>query len=591
MAEPKHTLLAKFLLWRARHISKEQFILILSVLVGFFSGLVAVFLKNATHIIQEVVSSDHFFEFLNPWYFILPIVGILITVGIKRLTGKNIGEGIPSALFAMSRREGILKPYTMYASVITSMFTVGFGGSVGLEGPAVSTGAAIGSNFGRVMHINYRSRILLMSCASAGAIASIFNAPIAAIVFTIEIFSLDFTLSSLIPLLLSSISGAVTSMFLQSDASLFHSHIITEFQLLSLPFYVMLAAISALVSVYFNKVFFWFDDFFNSIGKKRLRILIGGSLLGVLVYLVPPLYGEGYGTVTSLLKGNINEIFDHGLLNHIQGHELIGLLVIASLVFLKAIATSLTMGAGGVGGVFAPSLFTGASLGFVFSRLLNTLNLAHLPETNFTLVGMAGLMAGVLHAPLTAVFMIAEITGGYDLIIPLMLVSAISYLVSRQFLSYSFYTRELIQKGDLLTHNKDQTVLTLLTVDKVVEKNFSKIRPNMTLRRLIEVVSSSPRNIFPVVDEHEHLVGILTLDDIRSFMFDKALYDALVVAELMSMPPAIIHLHDPMSVVMKKFQQTGAWNLPVVDEDRYIGFISKSKLFSAYRRKLIEFTA
>ena len=591
MAEHNHTLLAKFLLWRARHISKEQFILILSVLVGFFSGLVAVFLKNTTHFIQEVVSSGHFFDFLNPWYFILPIVGILITVGIKRLTGKNIGEGIPSALFAMSRREGILKPYTMYASVITSMFTVGFGGSVGLEGPAVSTGAAIGSNFGRVMHINYRSRILLMSCASAGAIASIFNAPITAIVFTIEIFSLDFTLSSLIPLLLSSISGAVTSMFLQSDASLFHSHIITEFQLFSLPFYVILAAISALVSVYFNKVFFWFDDFFNGIAKKRLRILIGGSLLGVLVYLVPPLYGEGYGTVTSLLKGNMNEIFEQGLLSHLQGHELFGLVVIASLVFLKAIATSLTMGAGGVGGVFAPSLFTGASLGFVFSRLLNTLNLAHLPETNFTLVGMAGLMAGVLHAPLTAVFMIAEITGGYELIIPLMLVSAISYLVSRQFLSYSFYTRELIKKGDLLTHNKDQTVLTLLTVNKVVEKNFSKIRPNMSLRRLVEVVSSSPRNIFPVVDEKEHLVGILTLDDIRSFMFDKALYDALVVAELMTMPPAIIHLHDPMSVVMKKFQQTGAWNLPVVDEDRYIGFISKSKLFSAYRRKLIEFTA
>ena len=591
MPDHSHTLLAKFLLWRARHISKEQFILILSILVGFFSGLIAVFLKNTTHLLQNIVSSGVFFEFLNPWFFILPLVGILLSVGIKQLMGKDFGEGIPSALYAMSRREGILKPFTMYSSVITSLFTVGLGGSVGLEGPAVSTGAAIGSNFGRVMHINYRSRILLMSCASAGAIASIFNAPITAIVFTLEVFSLDLTLSSLIPLLLSSISGAITSMFLQSDVSLFHNHVIQDFQLSSLPYYIILGAIAALVSVYFNKVFFFLDDLFQKMPKKRHRILIGGSFLGLLIYLIPPLYGEGYHIVSSLLEGNTNEVLSQGILSGFSDHELIALFIIAGLVFLKAIAAALTIGAGGVGGVFAPSLFTGASLGFVFSRFLNTMNLANLPETNFTLVGMAGLMAGVLHAPLTAVFMIAEITGGYELIIPLMLISALSYLVSRKFLSYSFYTRELAQKGDLLTHNKDQTVLTLLTVNKVVEKNFSKIRPNMSLRTLIDVVSSSPRNIFPVVDSENHLVGILTLDDIRSFMFDKALYDALVVAELMQTPPAIVHSKDPMNIVMKKFQQTGAWNLPVVDDDEYIGFISKSKLFSAYRRKLIEFTA
>ena len=592
MTKPSHSLLARFLVWRARHISQERFILILRVLIGFTTGLVAVTMKNITHFIQSVVASEYITQYLNPYYFIFPIIGILITLLIKRFLKEKVGEGVPFALFAISRKNGILSPQKMYDSVITAIFTVGFGGSVGLEGPAVGTGAAIGSNLGRAMHINYRNRILLMSCASAGAIASIFNAPIAAIIFTIEIFSLDLTFSSLIPLLLSSISGAVTSILLQGDDHLIYYQLLTGFRIQDLPYYMLLGIFTALASVYFTRTYMFVDQQFNKIKNPRSRVLIGAGILGVLIFLVPPLYGEGYETTNSLLNGNLIEVVDQSLLNEFTDFEYFSLLLILGLIFTKAIATSVTMSAGGVGGVFAPSLFTGASLGFLFSRTINDLNLGQIPESTFALVGMAGLMAGVLHAPLTAVFMIAEITGGYELFLPLMIVSAVSFLISRHFLPYSFYTHELAKKGDLLTHNKDQVVLRLLNLKKIVEKNFSVVKPGMSLRKLIDVVSRSPRNIFPVVNDDGKLVGILTLDDIRSFMFDKALYDALVVAELMSSPPEVVNIEEEMDEVMKKFQDTGAWNLPVVDNNRrYIGFISKSKMFSVYRRKLIEFTA
>ena len=549
-------------------------------------------MKNITHFIQSVVASEYITQYLNPYYFIFPIIGILITLLIKRFLKEKVGEGVPFALFAISRKNGILSPQKMYDSVITAIFTVGFGGSVGLEGPAVGTGAAIGSNLGRAMHINYRNRILLMSCASAGAIASIFNAPIAAIIFTIEIFSLDLTFSSLIPLLLSSISGAVTSILLQGDDHLIYYQLLTGFRIQDLPYYMLLGIFTALASVYFTRTYMFVDQQFNKIKNPRSRVLIGAGILGVLIFLVPPLYGEGYETTNSLLNGNLIEVVDQSLLNEFTDFEYFSLLLILGLIFTKAIATSVTMSAGGVGGVFAPSLFTGASLGFLFSRTINDLNLGQIPESTFALVGMAGLMAGVLHAPLTAVFMIAEITGGYELFLPLMIVSAVSFLISRHFLPYSFYTHELAKKGDLLTHNKDQVVLRLLNLKKIVEKNFSVVKPGMSLRKLIDVVSRSPRNIFPVVNDDGKLVGILTLDDIRSFMFDKALYDALVVAELMSSPPEVVNIEEEMDEVMKKFQDTGAWNLPVVDNNRrYIGFISKSKMFSVYRRKLIEFTA
>jgi CIC family chloride channel protein len=590
MTKQPDSLLGKFLVWRARHIPKRQFILMLSVLVGLISGLVATFLKNAAHYIQHLVQSGYFTEYYNPYYFIFPIIGIGIAVLISRLINKPIGEGIPSTLYAFSRRNGFLAPYRMYASVVTSIFTVGFGGSVGLEGPSVGTGSAIGSNIGRILHLNFKSRVLLMSCASAGAISSIFNAPIAAIIFTIEIFSLDLTFASLIPLLLASASGAVTSIFLQSNNYLISYKMAAAFQVDEILLYIALGAVTALVSVYFNKVYFMVERFFKRFKSPYARMLIGGSLLGALIFLIPPLYGEGYATINHLLDGRITSIVEDGFLYQYEDSSWFVLALLVGLVLFKVFASALTLGAGGVGGIFAPSLFIGASLGYVFAQFAQALGVEVSSNSSFILTGMAGLMAGVMHAPLTAIFMIAEITGGYQLFIPLMVVSAISFLVTRAIMPYSIYTVQLASRGELLTHNKDQVILTLLRLETVIESNFKHIPPEMNLGDLVKVVSKSKRNIFPVLNEEEELVGVLTLDDFRSIMFDQSMYEETTVQQLMSPAPAILQKEEGMESVLQKFQETGAWNLPVLDGKKYVGFVSKSKLFSVYRRKLLEFS-
>lgn len=584
------SILTRFLIWRVRHISQERFILILSILVGFVTGLVAVFLKSSTHFIQQLVSEGYLTKLYNPYYFVFPIIGILITVLIKFLIKGKVGEGIPSALYAISRKGGYLASNRIYASIVTSVFTVGFGGSVGLEGPTISTGSAIGSNLGRLMHINYKSRILLMGCASAGAMASIFNAPIAAIIFTIEIFSLDLTLKSLIPLLLSSAAGALTSHFMQgNDYILQYAH---EFplQLNDIPFYVLLGIGCAYVSIYFNKVYLYVERNFEKIDGWFSKVLIGGGILGMLIFLLPSLYGEGYDIINALLNNNVSGITDKSIFKDYLTTEYAILILFIVIMLFKAFASALTLSAGGVGGIFAPALFIGSVFGYMFSRFVNSFNLVEISTSNFALVGMAGLMAGILYAPLTAIFMIAEITGGYELFLPLMIVSAISYTITKHFIPYSIYTHQLANKGDLLTHNKDHAVLTLLNTRKVVENDFKIIHPDMTLRKLLKVVTSSHRNIFPVIDTNKELVGVVTLDDFRSFMFDESLYDIVIVAEIMNKPPDTIKIEEEMKSVIQKFQNTGAWNLPVIENGKYIGFISKSKLFSAYRRTLIEFT-
>ncbi len=590
MAKKPDSLLGKFLFWRARNISQDRFVLILSLVVGLISGLVAVTLKNTTHFIQQFIRSDFLNQYFNLYYFAFPIIGIGLTLLVKSWIKGPVGEGIPSALFSISRRSGFIKSYKMYASVITSAFTVGFGGSVGLEGPTVSTGSAIGSNLGRMMHLNFRQRILMIGCATAGAIAAIFNAPIAAIIFTIEIFSLDLTLASLVPLLIASVSGAVMSIFIQGNDHLFHYSSIDAFAVSHLPWYALLGVLTALVSVYFNKVYFYFDAFFTGIESRWKKLLLGGVSLGLLIWLVPPLYGEGYATINALLNGQAFSVVQQSLvMDWFEGpYIVIGLLL--GLVFIKILAAVFTMGAGGVGGIFAPSLFVGSSLGFVFAYALNTWGIAEINTTNFALVGMAGLMAGVLHAPLTAIFMIAEITAGYNLFLPLMVVSAISYLVTKNLMPYSIYNMQLAKRGDLITHNKDQAILTLLKLDKVIEKDFKKVSPEMNLGELVKVVSKSHRNLFPVLDENKKLVGVLTLDDFRGIMFEQERYEDTFVSELMSLPPATIQVNESMASVMKKFQSTGAWNLPVVEKGEYRGFVSKSKLFSVYRRKLMEFS-
>jgi CIC family chloride channel protein len=590
MPKKPKSLLGKFLLWRAKNISQDRFVLILSVLVGFVTGLVAVVLKNTTHFIQELVKSDFLDQYFNVYYFAFPLIGIGLTVLVKRIIKEPISEGIPSTLYAISRRSGFLKAYKTYAYLITSALTVGFGGSLGLEGPTVGTGSAIGSNLGRMMHLNFRQRILLIGCATAGAIASIFNAPIAAIIFTIEIFSLDLTLASLVPLLLASVSGAVTSIFIQGNENLFRYESITAFEVSELPLYGLLGVLTALVSVYFTKVYFYFDEFFAKLKGDGRRMLVGGLSLGALIWLVPPLYGEGYDTINALLNGEVESIVNQSLLYDWFSGPYVIIALLLGLVFLKILASIFTIGAGGIGGIFAPTLFVGSALGFAFAYLINQSGLSTISTTNFSLVGMAGLMAGVLHAPLTAIFMIAEITAGYNLFLPLMTVSAISYLVTRSILPHSIYTLQLAKRGDLITHNKDQAILTLLNIATVVEKDFKKVSPEFNLGELVKVVSRSKRNLFPVIDEEGVLVGVLTLDDFRNIMFDRSLYEKTYVSELMIPPPDVVDIKENMSSVMKKFQESGAWNLPVIENGKYLGFVSKSKLFSVYRRKLMEFS-
>ncbi|MBL4594050.1 MAG: chloride channel protein [Flavobacteriales bacterium] len=582
--------MSKFYLWRVKHIQHKHFVLFLSLIVGLLSGLAAVIIKNSVHFIQHFISTGFTENIHNYLYFIFPLVGLFLTVVlIKYVIRRPVGHGIPGVLYAISKKNSIIKSFGIYASVITSALTVGFGGSVGLEGPTVSTGGALGSNLGRLFKLDYKTTTLLIGCGAVGAMSGIFNAPIAALVFALEVFMFDLTLTSMIPFLVASVSAALTSRMMLGDNVLFDIQIQDAFLTSDVPFYMLLGVFTGLISVYFNKMFWFIEDLFDKLKKPFLRLLIGGSLLGVLIFFVPPLYGEGFVTIKMLFSGNYTSIVNNSLLYDFQDNTLIMLGLLFALLLFKVIASALTFGAGGVGGVFAPSLFVGASGGFVFAKTLNHLGLTDLSESNFTLVGMAGLIAGVLHAPLTSLFLIAEITSGYELIIPLMITATIAYLTSKYFVPHSIYNMQLAKRGELLTRHKDKAVLTLMNLETEVEKDFNIIDPDSTLGDLVKVVSLSKRNLFPVVDEEGLLRGIITLDHIREIMFKPEMYD-VKIESLMIQPRDYISLDANMEVVMEKFSQSNAWNLPVLENDKYVGFVSKSKLFNAYRKMLINFS-
>ena len=588
------SLLRKFLIWKYKHISERQFVYALSILVGFLAGMGTVLLKNLTHSIRTLFNLHVFKDYHSTLYFILPIIGLLLVYIIKQTwLKKHIGHGISTTLHAISKLNGIIPRYNIYAALITAPLTVGFGGSVGLQGPAVSVGSALGSNAARLFHMNAKTRMLLIGCAAAGAMASMFKAPIAAIIFAIEIFSLDIAFASLVPLLLASVSAVVTSyMFLGTDI-LLRFELVDKFEVNDIAFYILLALVTGLASVYFSKVFFAITNFFKRFKSRAKRLLIGGLAIGTMLYFVPPLYGEGYGIMNNLLKG------DHLAAIGVTPFNLdleniwivIGLLLGISV--FKAIAMTTTFGAGGVGGVFIPTLVMGSALGNAFAKIINNLGLDfHVSESNFTLIGMTGLMAGVLHAPLTAIFLIAEITGGYELFVPLMIVSAISFAITKYYISHSVYTLKLAQRGELITHDKDKNVLMMLEIDKVIETNFIILSPDMKLREILDnAVAKSSRNHFPVVNDKQEFLGVIRLDDIRHIMFNADLYDKVDAASLMHADAGIIRYEeDTMNDIMKKFKTSGAWNLPVIKNGKYYGYISKSKLLTAYRRQLINFT-
>lgn len=580
--------------WFVNTISRmgsKRIILLLSLVVGLLSGLAAVVLKSTVHFTHNFIQTIMEQGTHSLLYLALPGVGIIITVlYIKYFVKDDISHGISKVLYAISRKGSKLKRHNTYTSIVSSTITIGFGGSVGSEAPIVLTGAAIGSNIGQYFKLDYKTITLLLGCGVAGAVAAIFKAPIAGLVFTLEVLMLDLTLGSIVPLLISAITATTLSYLLVGKDVTFAFQMLDSFALNKIHFYILLGVFCGLISLYFSRTTMRVEAKFANIKSPAKRIAVGALALGVLIFLFPPLYGEGFETIQSLIDGKVNYIFNNSLLYSLRDNVWVIIAALGLLLIFKVYAMAATTGAGGIGGIFAPTLFMGGVAGYFMAKLLNTTIGANLNESNYTLIGMAGMMAGVMHAPLTAIFLIAELTGGYGLIIPLMITSTIAFLTNRYFDPHTIYTKRLAAQGDLITHHKDKAVLTLLALDEVIENDFTTIRPTDTLGDLVNAISQSQRNIFPVVDEENKFLGLVYLDDVRKIMFQRDLYTQTKVKDLMSVPLDRVLVNEPMEKVMEKFEATGAWNLPVTDQGKYVGFVSKSKIFSAYRDVLVQFS-
>lgn len=581
----------KVVIWREHHIKERTFVVFLALVVGIFGGFAAQLLKFIISSIAGWLTSHFSTTGANYLYLVYPVVGIVLTVlFVKYVVKDNISHGVTKVLYAISRNKSRLKKKNMYASLVASGITIGFGGSVGAEGPIVYTGAAIGSNIGQAFRLSPKVLMVLVGCGAAAGIAGIFRAPIAGMLFTLEVLMIDLTGVTVMPLLVSSIAGATVAYVLEGYSSEFFFSQSEPFLTSRIPWAIVLGVICGLVSFYFTKVMFMMETIFGRIGRQIDKIIAGGVIIAGLVFIFPPLYGEGYGAINNLLEGNVSAVVDGTIFYVDRANVWFIALFIASIILMKAFATSATNGAGGVGGTFAPSLFVGALTGFLFAYILNNLDLGiELSQKNFTLMGMAGVMSGVMHAPLMAIFLTAEMTGGYNLFLPLLIVSTLAYITIQLFLPYSIYTMRLAKAGDLLTHQKDKAVLTLMKIDKLIETEFKTVRPEMNLKEMVDVISVSTRNLFPVVDSEGYLKGVVQLDDIRNIMFRTDLYKKMHVSRFMTAAPAMIDINESMDKVMHTFDKTNAWNLPVVDKGKYVGFVSKSKIFNSYRQVLKHF--
>jgi len=576
----------RLLILRLKHMGPRQFMLLLSALIGLLVGLAAVVIKNLVHLIDRFLTEGLVEQFHHYLYFIFPTIGILIVVAYIRYVNKRpVQHGIPGVLHSISKKNGMINRHNLYSSVITSALTVGFGGSVGLEGPTVATGGAIGSNIGRLFRMSYKNVILLLGCACAGAMAAIFKAPIAAIVFALEVIMLDLTMASLVPLLVASVVAALTSYLFMGQNVLYQVDITDTFHMNHVPWYIVLGILAGLMSVYFTRMYMFVTGLFEKLSSRWIRLMIGGLALGVLVFFIPSLYGEGYETINSCLNGEYSYLFNSFLYDRFSDSLTAMLIVLFFILVFKVVASSITFGAGGIGGIFAPSLFIGSHLGLFVAKVLNLFRI-DVPANSFALIGMAGLIAGVIHAPLTAIFLIAEITGGYELFMPLMIVATISYVTTRYFQPNSVYTIQLAKRGELMTHDKDKNVLLLMKIDKLIEKDFSTIDPEATLGDLIGVIKKAHRNIFPVVDEDGVFHGIVKMDDIRHIMFDTKSWDTVQVRDLMFMPRHTFKLNDSMEDVARIFHESSRYNIAVLDGGKYLGFVSRAKVFSTYRQML-----
>jgi len=580
----------RILNWLHDRLSEKQFLLISSALVGVSAGIAAVILKSFVYFIHYYfVEKKIFTDGLKYIYVVFPFIGIAITVFIvKRFFKGNLERGNASILLSIAKNGSFLPFHQMYSHLFTSAVTVGFGGSAGLESPIVSTGSAIGSNYAKTYKLNYKDRTLLLACGAAGGIAGAFNAPIAGVLFALEVLLVGINITAFIPLLIAAASGALISKIILQENILLYFSLKQPFDYHNVPLYLLLGVLAGFLSLYYVNSFDRTERFFSRKGKPGIRLLLGGILLGLLVAFFPSLFGEGYESIKDLANNNILLIFKDSLIeNRINSNWLI-LFFITVVMLLKAFATGLTLGSGGNGGNFAPTLFVGAYLGFAFSYILKLLGFNNIPVSNFTLVAMAGMLAGVFHAPLTGIFLIAEITGGYELMIPLMIVSATSYSLVKSFHPDSLDVKRLKKMGAYISEDKDKAILGKIEVEGMIERDFITVELDAKLRGIVETIKHSHRNTFPVINKHNRLLGVILLDSIREEMFNQELYDKVIAKELMQKVDTKIDVKtDDIFSIMKKFDESGQWNLPVVDNEKYVGFLSKSTILTKYRTELL----
>jgi chloride channel protein, CIC family len=567
-------------------LSRMQMIMLIATLVGFASGLVAVLLKTLVHYLQHWIEEIPV-NFLG--YLLFPAIGLLITVFIVRYFFKgHIERGIAMVLKAIAVKSSFIPLSHTYLHIVTSSVTVGLGGSVGLEAPIVATGSAVGSNLSRISDLNYQERTLLIACGAAAGIAAVFNAPIAGVIFAVEVLLAETIVSYFIPLIISSVVGALCSKIILQESSLFNFILKQSFDYRNVPYYILLGVLAGFVSLYYARVFKASEKSVHSLNINAYgKAIIGGVLLLGIYFVFPPLFGEGYGSIKLVANGTFTSFTDNTTLFSKLGNNWGIIAFTALIVLVKPVAAGITIGSGGNGGNFAPSLFVGAYLGFVFSKILNSTPWIKIPESNFSLAGMAGVLSGVMYSPLTAIFLIAEITNGYELFIPLMLVSSISFFIVKTYEPYSMETKKLALEGQIFTHKKEKNILTAITLDSLIQDTYDSISIDKKLKDLIEIIKRSEKNIFAVVDGKERFVGIIELNDIKQKLFQTEKFGQVSVKSLMKKPAAILSQDQNMHTVMEKFDITQSWYLPVLDKNKkFIGFISKTKLFNKYREIL-----
>lgn len=580
----------KFVSWQLHKKNNYYFLLILSILVGLGAGIMAVIIKIMVKYVRIYANKLIFFIHTQYLYFLLPILGLLfVYIFIKFILKRPVNHGIPSVLYAISQQHGFMKRHNLFSSVVTSTLTVGFGGSVGLEGPTVATGGAIGATLGSIFKLEYQQKIMLLGAASAGAMSAIFKAPITGVVFAIEVIMLDLTTKSTIPILLASVSGTLTTYYFTGTNFLYNFQLKDAFELSQIPYFVLLGLLCGFVALYFSKMYIKISEIFHKIKKPFKKMIIGAGILGLLIFLFPALYGEGYEYINNSLNENFGQLYQNKLFS--TNNTITILILLLTMILLKVVATSLTFGAGGVGGVFAPTLFTGANTG-LFIAILAKHSGYNISYSNSALVAMAGLIAGVLQAPLTGIFLIGEITGGYGLLFPLMITVTMAYIIVKIFQKNNLYSVQLAKRKELLTHDADKNTLIMLPINKIIEKNFQKLHPKQTLKDIVKAISKSKRNLFPVVDEHNTFLGLISIDSVRKIMFKHKLYNKIKVKDIMYIPNATIDKNKiDTEIIAEKLQKHGVFNIVVLNNGKYEGFISKANFFSHYRKLLKKFAA